>query len=171
MKWLKDFVFARNLKSKLAEQKHVKKESKNLSSFVGILADESSIDQVSKLNQIVKDWEKRGKKVELYTFLDVKELEEEIPFSFCRKNINWAGIPSGEVVERFRQTPYDILITINPEQRNFIQYMNASSIAKFKIGLYEDELPFNNLIVDCKNSNQVVRIFNEIQVTLEKLAV
>jgi hypothetical protein len=171
MKWLKDIVFSSNLKKRLQKIKNVKKENRNLSKFIGILVDENSIDSMSNLEKIIEEWRKKGKTVNAFSYVDEKELPEEKTDSFCKKEINWAGIPSGEKVEKFIDTPFDILITINPEQKKFLQYINASSIAKFKIGLDAEDLQYNNLIIDCKQSSKVQTAFKEIQITLDKLAI
>jgi hypothetical protein len=171
MKWLKDWLFSRNLNNRLKALKNVKKESKNLSSYIGILVDQSSIDSITSLEKVIKDWEGKGKKVEKFAYLDVKVLEEESSIFFCQKDINWVGIPASPEIENFIQTPFDILITINPTHRNFIHYINAVSVAKFKIGLEADDLEYNNLIIDCKEPGHVQTAFKDIQITLDKLAI
>lgn len=171
MKWLKDWLFSRNLQKRLKDLKNIKKESKNMSSYIGILVDESSIDSISSLDKVINDWKSKGKKVEKFSYLDVKELAEPSSVLFCQKDIKWSGIPNSEDVERFINIPFDILITINPTHRNFIHYINAVSVAKFKIGLEAEDLEYNNLIIDCKKPGHVQTAFKDIQITLDKLAI
>ncbi len=171
MNWFKEFVFANNLKARIQRNLKDKKEIKNLSKFIGILVDESAIDSIGSLEKEIAEWKKKGKKVEVFRFRDEKEIAEEISDTYCRKQINWAGIPKGEHIDRFIDTTFDILITINPDQKKSLQYINAVSKAKFKIGLEAEDLQYNNLIIDCKQSSQVKTSFKEIQLTLDKLAI
>lgn len=171
MKWLKDLLFNKNLKSRLNNTQLIKKDGKNESNYIGILVDEDAVDNPAALNKVIKEWEKKGKKVEKIAFLNVKELEEGSTDSFCLKQINWFEIPKGEVIEVFLNRSYDILITINPSQHKFINYMNAASLARFKIGLTAEELEYNNLIIDCEKPSHIQTIFRDIQITLDKLAI
>lgn len=170
MKWLKDWLFSRNLQARLRANE-VKKEAKNQSSYIGILVDELAIDSMSKLDKIISDWQGKGKKVEKLAYVDTKELPEESVNQFCNKDLNWFQAPKSELIDEFCKKNFDILITLNPEHRKFINYINAVSNAKFKIGLEEEDLPFNNLIIECKTPSKVQTAFQDIQITLDKLAI
>lgn len=171
MKWLKNIVFNSSLKTRLQKIQQVSKENKNLSKYIGILVDESSIDSSSTLEKVANEWKNKGKTVQIFSYIDEKELPEGTGNAFCKKDINWASIPKGEEVNKFIDTKYDILITMNPDKKKFIQYINAASVAKFKIGLEAEDLEYNHLIINCKQSNQVQTAFKQIQTTLDKLAV
>jgi len=79
-------------------------------------------------------------------------------------------MPKGPKVESFISKKYDVLITINPDQKQHLHFLNAASKAKFKIGLLPDNLNYYNLMIDCKQTNSVKTIFSDIQLTLDKLA-
>jgi len=171
MKWLKDLLYRNNLNSRLKAIQTMKKDIKNQSMYIGILVDEDAIDNAESLAKVIKEWEKKGKRVEKTAFLAVKELEEGVSDVFCLKDISWANVPRGEVVEAFLEKSFDILITINPSHRTCINYMNAVSKAKFKIGLEAEDLQYNNLIIDCEKPSHVQTVFRDIQITLDKLAI
>lgn len=174
MGWFKKRMFNYRLKKRIDNLGSAPATgSTNYSKHIGILFDESQIDSLSELHKYVQTWIKKGKQVETFSFVDIKEFPpEEIPTNqFCRKNLNWYNIPQGEHVQSFLDKSYDILITINPGKKDFLHFLNAGSKAKFKIGLLPDELEFYNLIVDCEQPEKIKNIFTDIQSTLDKLAI
>ena len=173
MGWIKDKLFNYRLKKRIESVGSTPTSgSTNKMQQIGILFDENQIDSLAELQKYVQAWIKKGKKVETFSFVDIKEFPpEEIPLNkFCKKNLNWYNIPHGETVQSFLDNPYDILITINPEKKDYLHFLNAGSKAKFKIGLLPDELELYNLIVDCEQPAKVKYIFSDIQSTLDKLA-
>lgn len=174
MSWLKKKMFAYQLKNVVVRKTSQKSQQvHNLTSHIGILFDESHIDSMKEMEAIIKKWQNSGKHVETFSFIDQKEFteEEDNPDNkICRKNINWYGMPKGEKVNTFSSKKFDILITINPEKKWHLHFLNAASMAKFKIGLLPDELEFYNLMIDCAKPDSIKKIFSDIQLTLDKLA-
>ncbi len=175
MNWLKNKLFSYQLKNIPVDKinNDQKAQIKNLTSYIGILYDDIHIDNLQEMSQIINRWTKSGKRIETFSFVDVKEFEEDSnpDNKICRKDINWYGLPKGEKVDRFTQKKFDILITINPNKTKHLHYLNAASKAKFKIGLLPDELEFYNLMIDCPKNDSIKKIFSDIQITLDKLAI
>jgi hypothetical protein len=121
----------------------------------------------------IKKWIKKGRSVETFSYVDVKEFNEnqDNPNQICNKDINWFHAPHGIKVKSFIAKPYDILITINPEKKKHLHFLNATSKARFKIGILPDYVEFYNLIIDCKNPSSITNIFTDIQTTLDKLTI
>ncbi|MCF0207563.1 MAG: hypothetical protein HUK15_09060, partial [Bacteroidales bacterium] len=77
-------------------------------------------------------------------FADSKELADfhiqPLEFSFfCRKDLNWYGLPTEEAVGEFADTNFDILLCMNLEEKNPLTYITARSKASFKVGLYSPQ--------------------------------
>ena len=174
MKWLKDKLFRYKLKAKLRSLPAAKKETQqNSVNFIGLLFDENHIPLGKELQYYIDRWTSNGKKVDVFSFVDVKEFDESVDDSkkFCRKNVNWFQVPHGDKIDGFLQKPFDILITLNPAKKQHLHFLNAASNARFKIGLLPDELEFYNLILDVEETASIKNIFSDIQETLDKLTI
>lgn len=174
MKWLKDRLFHYKLKSKLsALPEHSTDVMQNEVQSIGILFDESHIPDEKALQYYIDRWKGLGKKVEKFSYADVKEFPEDSDNEsrFCRKDINWYQVPQGAKIDAFLTKTFDILITLNPSKKPYLHYLNAASRASFKIGLLPDELEFYNLILDVQETDNVKKIFGDIQNTLDNLSI
>lgn len=175
MNWLKNKMFSYQLKNLPVDKKSNANQGqvKNLTSYIAVLFDEDQIDNPKEMSTILQKWSKSGKRIETFSFVDVKEFEEtDNPDNkICKKDINWYGMPKGEKVSAFANKRFDILITINPNKTKHLHYLNAASKAQFKIGLLPDELEFYNLMIDCDKTNSIKKVFSDIQITLDKLAI
>ncbi len=174
MKWLKDRLFNYKLKSRLSSLQADKKVvNQNKVKSIGMLFDDSQISNPKELQSYVDKWTKNGKSVETFSFVDIKDFEENIDDTgkFCRKDINWFQVPQGDKVDAFLNKPYNILITINPAKKQHLHFLNAVSSAKFKIGLLPDEVEFYDLVIDLEENANVKKIFSDIQETLDKLSI
>lgn len=174
MRWLKERLFKLKLNSRIQEQGERKIEQyQNSGNYICILFDESQIDSMSDLETYITSWMNKGKRVETFSFLDIKEFlpEDEFENKICRKDLNWYDVPNSQKANEFINKAFDILITINPLKKNHLHFLNAASKSKFKIGLLPDELDYYNLVLDCEKPENVQSIFTDIQSTLDKLAI
>lgn len=172
MGWLTDKLFNYRLKKALVANGTRKAVVvNNDASRVMILFDESQIDNHVELKKQIIEWRNSGKKVKTFSYADVKEFGEgeNQESRLCKKDINWFSVPIGEKVNSFIAEKYDILLTINPRAKKQLLYLNAASLAKFKIGLLPDNVKHYNLLIDCKQPESIKAIFADINITLDKL--
>jgi len=171
--WLINLLYNFSLRKRLNQKsKETATEKNNHSKHIGILFDESQLNQVESIEQYLQAWASKGKIIETFRFVDVKSFPplDDPSNRICRKDVTWYKVPKGNKVDTFLHKKFDLLITINPEKKKFMHYLNAASNAKFKIGLLPDELEFYNLIIDCEQANQVQSIFKNIELTINNLS-
>lgn len=172
MSWIKDKLYNQRLRKSITNITSITKEQfKNNGDQIAVLFEETTDFSAADVYKQVLSWRKLGKNIFLFSFLDEKELlEEENENRFFKSDLNWLSIPNGKKIDDFLQKSFDILITINPERKKHLHYLNAVSKARFKIGILPDEVEFYNLIIDCDKPDSVKVVFSDIQLTLDKLA-
>ena len=102
--WLKDKLFALKLRGILNSQNSTKEKNvNNKAQSIAILFDESQISSPAEVQQYVNRWNSKGKKVETFRYVDVKEFTEDNQSDdkFCRKDLNWYGLPNSEKINSF----------------------------------------------------------------------
>ncbi len=118
-------------------------------------------------------WRKKGKKVELLAFLDLKKVEEDLPFPyFSKREIDWLKRPQGPSVQHFLNTPIDILICLSAHPGPALQYLVAISPAPLKVGAYEeDKESYFDMMIDPGNKEDVNFFLKQVDFYLEKINV
>lgn len=141
------------LKSKLIERKlnHIRKDCEHVvracsissAKKIGILYEATEESQFNSVRNVLANLQKDVSYVKALGFSDTKELADfhlqPLDFSFfCRKDLNWYGIPSEEAVADFVNTDFDILLCLNLTDKNPLTYIMSVSKASFKVGLFSD---------------------------------
>lgn len=141
------------LKSKLIERKlnRIQKDGEryvracNVSSAkkIGILYEATEENQFNVVRNLLNELHNKVSYVKALGYSDTKELADfhlqPLDFSFfCRKDLNWYGLPSEEAVADFINTDFDILICLNLIDKNPLTYIMSESKAGFKVGLFSD---------------------------------
>lgn len=73
--------------------------------------------------------------VKSLAYIDNKLPLDNVDYAaYNKKNINWYGVPSGEKVESFIQSPADILVVLCPVMLPHYEYIIAHAQAQFIIG-------------------------------------
>jgi len=126
-------------------------------SKIAILVDITTID--SDRLQIISEFIKRLKKLDkaIFNLAYTNELvvPEHLPFKcFCKKDLNWALVPKGDVVEGFLAREYDILINLNLEKSKPLEFINKVCKAHLCVGYYQpDQTPLFDLMLHNPEKN------------------
>ena len=72
------------------------------------------------------------------------------------KELNWLGLPKAGYVEDFTKTEFDVLLNIALEQSLVLDYLTATSRARFKIGWSPDESNFFDLNIKIKKKQDAL---------------
>ena len=83
-------------------------------------------------------------------------------------DLNFWGLPSKQLIQHFIDIPFDILINFASDQNPVIDFICASSVAKFKVARYD-----NNKIYDLIISGRSLEdseYLNEIERTLNNFS-
>jgi hypothetical protein len=137
---LKEKMYQRQVKRLAGSKKHTSCNFRDAKS-IGIIFNAGN----EKERDIVLEYKKRlerdhRKKVRLLGFKDVKELTaQEIYPCFCNKDIGWNQAPKREDILDFIEEPFDLLLALHMEDCPPLEFIAATSAAKFRIGHYREE--------------------------------
>ena len=77
--------------------------------------------------------------------------------------MNWYKKPENYIIDNFIKKEYDILINLCDSSCIPIKYLVASSIARFKIGQYEDGYEIYDLMISLKKDKSLDKLMSEIK--------
>ena len=159
------WVFKRELKT----NKRVK-EVCNLKSAksIGILYDASSEEQIKIVRPFVSFFFNLKKDVKALGFVNSKELSychvPKLQYDFFyKKDLNWYYKPQNYIIDNFIKKEHDILINLTDSSVIPIKYLVASSIAHFKIGIYEENYEIYDLMISLTDDRSIQKLMDEIK--------
>ncbi|MAW30558.1 MAG: hypothetical protein CMD15_01435 [Flavobacteriales bacterium] len=178
MQFIEDFkqkvgkwVFLRELKN----NKRLKSVC-NLSNAksIGILYDATNESQINEIKPFIDYFFKLKKEIKALGFVNDKQ------FSFCHspklqydffniKDLNWYYKPQNYIIDNFIQKEYDILINLCDSSVIPIKYLVASSIARFKIGIFEENYQIYDFMISLNDDKSVVKLMSEIKHYIEMI--
>lgn len=100
-----------------------------------------------------------------------KQLHKTNDFSsttITKNDFTWYGTARNKTLEKFIQTPFDILIDLNFEPIFAIEYIVELSQANFKIGQLNQSLIYD-FMIDIKNEKNIDYLIQQISVYLPSL--
>lgn len=107
---------------------------------VGLLLEKVDPKDVETLNNFIYQLEEKGKKVTVFTYDNRKELPQlEVQYAvITRKDIAWNGKYKEQEVQKFIDTPFDYLISLDDTNSLPLRNIMAESKAKCRIGWYNE---------------------------------
>ena len=152
------WVFKRELKINKR-----RKEVCNLESAksIGILYDASSEEQINLVRPFVSFFFDLKKDVKALGFVNAKELSychvPKLQYDFFyKKDLNWYYKPQNYIIDNFIKKEHDILINLTDSSVIPIKYLVASSLAHFKIEIYD-------LMISLTDDRSQQKLMNEIK--------
>jgi hypothetical protein len=141
---------------------------------IGILF--NATDQVSFeiVKELVKNLSSRNNSIDVLGYVDSKQLIDHYLYRkgfdfFTRKQLNWYYKPETDVVNSFINKPFDLLINLSLDEPYPILYILASSIAKFKAGLYVEGQDYLDFMIDINKEKEAMEnLRHEIYFELNK---
>jgi hypothetical protein len=85
-----------------------------------------------------------------------------------KNDFTWYGTAKSETLEKFINTPFDILIDLSLEQTFPLEYIVRLSHASFKIGRLNQSLLYD-FMIDIKNEKNIDYLIQQISVYLPSL--
>ena len=82
---------------------------------------------------------------------------------FYQKDLNWFYKPQNYIIDNFVKRDYDILINLCDSSCIPIKYLVAKSIARFKIGMYEENFDIYDLVIELKKEKSIQKLMDEIK--------
>ena len=159
------WVFQRDLKTNMRA-----KEACNLkdAKSIGILYDATSEEQIKVIKPFVTYFFDLKKDVKALGFVNSKQLSychvPKLQYDFFyKKDLNWYYKPQNYIIDNFIKKEYDILINLCDSSVIPIKYLVASSIAHFKIGIYEENYEIYDLMLSLKDDKSMEKLMYEIK--------
>ncbi len=172
MQFIEDFkqkvgkwVFQRELKINKRSKAVCNLEDAN---SIGILYDATSEEQIKMVKPFVSYFFDLKKDVKALGFVNSKQLSfhhtPKLQYDFFyQKDLNWYYKPQNYIIDNFVKKEYDILINLCNSKTIPIKYLVASSIAHFKIGIYEKNYEIYDLMISLKDDKSMQKLMHEIK--------
>lgn len=170
--------FIENIKKKVGRwvfQRELKANSRTKSvsnlieaKSIGILYDATSEDQIKTIQPFVTYFFNLKKNVKALGFVNSNQLSychvPKLQYDFFyQKDLNWFYKPENYIIDNFIKKEYDILINLCDSSVIPIKYLVASSIARFKIGVYEEDYEIYDLMISLKEDKSIEKLMHEIK--------
>ena len=159
------WVFQRDLRTnkRLKEVSNLEKAKS-----IGILYNATNQEQIIKIEPFVKYFFELRKDVKALGYVNKKRLDNcHIPKLnydfFYQKDLNWYYKPQNYIIDNFIKKEYDILINLSDSSCIPIKYLVASSVARFKIGRFEEGYEIYDLMIKLENEKGKERLMEEIK--------
>ena len=122
--------------------------------FLLNLSEEKAI-AIEKVMAFAEKLRKKGKEVTLLGYTDALEAPTNLGFDcFCKKDLNWALVPKGPVVDAFLAKEYDVLINFYLYDCQALDFMTSAVGANFRVGYYiEERTEYYDLMVHNRNKD------------------
>ena len=135
---------------------------------IGILYDATNESQINQIQPFVSYFFDLKKDVKALGYVNSKKLSychtPKLQYDFFYlKDLNWYKKPENYIIDNFIKKEYDILINLCDSSCIPIKYLVASSIARFKIGQYEDGYEIYDLMISLKKDKSLDKLMSEIK--------
>lgn len=162
---LKYYFFNKSLKAEQNKLSKVPRQMVNLdlAETIGILFNATQAKDVMEVSQYALKLQEMGKRVAILGFQNTQDKELNDSRFFNNTNVNWIGIPASDRIEKFMNTPFDLLLTALTEECLPIEYISACSKAKFRVGTFnQNKTHYFDLMVDTNKNNSLTYLLNQI---------
>ena len=135
----------------------------NDATSIGILFNATNANDVITVSQFADKLKASNKEVSLLAYVNNNDKENNDPNFFNNTNINWYYIPSGEKINTFQKKKVDILITALTKENLPIEYLAATSKAKFRVGSFsKNKINFYELMINTNKNQQLDYLLEQI---------
>ncbi len=137
---------------------------------VGILFNATEQANRSQIIQFANHLKKGGKAVTIIGYLDNKQDASAFSFKAYNKNdIDWLGRPKKEILEKYAEKTFDILICIYQDECVAIDYIAALSKAHLRVGPNTEQTYCYDLIIDTSKNRSIQHFLKEVDFYLHKI--
>jgi len=135
---------------------------------IGILFDATDPGVQEQVLEYTDQLRRTGKKVSLLGAIDSKLEDGSLPFpSFSLKMLDWALRPHGRAVEQFLEEPFDLLVHLNTQAKNSLDYIAAQANAHLKVGPFLEEFSIYDLMIDHPSAS-IPEFIRDMEALLKK---
>jgi len=137
-------------------------------SWVGILFNGTTLESRDQVQAFAKQLKAKGKKVDLFCFIDSKEEQPDFGLAhFTKKDLNWLGKNQAIQAQEFCEKQFDLLIGCEDELP--LNDLAAQSKSKLRVGPITEKEYCYDLMVARKPTVTLATYLNQIEQLLNKL--
>ena len=130
---------------------------------IGILFDASSADDIITVSKYAESLSRLGKDVTILAYQDNKLKENNDARFFNNLSINWFYVPKSKKIDDFHQRKFDILICALIDECLPLEYIVATSDAKFRVGAFSDaKTNYYELMINTKQNQSLKYLLEQI---------
>jgi len=141
--YIRTALFKNALNRLLAEPQRLRKtHTLESARTIGLLFDATSDKPRQEILDFVKNLEKKGKKVQMLGFFNLKQspvATPDFPFFFKKETGWWTGRPKSEKADDFAKEKFEILLALNPDDLPALTWLAVQSQAAMKIGFATEQ--------------------------------
>lgn len=129
-----------------------------------------------EISQIVKDLEKEGKEVLLWTTQSKKDKTvisaggSDKLHVITSKDLSWHKQISPSVIEKFKALSYDTLLDLTTDTNSTLLYLLANNQSEFCIGIKELDHKVFDFILLKENDKNLIETYNQIKFYLGNIS-
>lgn len=113
---------------------------------------------------------RKGKNITVLAYVDEPKLPEGLGFdAFSKKELNWAQVPKGIVVEQFLNKEYDILLSLYEDCPQGLEFLSEATAAVLKAGIYKGENAFQADLMVHNKKNDFSKALSQLDEALNKI--
>ncbi|MBN2347191.1 MAG: hypothetical protein JXJ22_00035 [Bacteroidales bacterium] len=129
---------------------------------IGILYNATHPVSFELVKDMAKKFAEKKIKIAALGYVDSKEVIDHYlyrpGFTFVsKKDLNWYFLPVSDNVDEFINTPFDILINLSLDYSYPLQYINATSVASYKVGRYNTNDEYLDLMIDIEKERVKIK--------------
>jgi hypothetical protein len=167
----KKYSYNKHLKNILADSKSIHHQKINLNECksVGILFDATEEYSFTSVEHFADRLKKND--VEFLGFINQQKKKinaENIPFSFFSANdVAWNYVPQSELVDKFMNRQFDLLLNLTVDQNYTLEYIMAGCRACFRVGAFHDNKNFcYDFMLNLKPTDKLPELIKQIETYL-----
>ena len=161
---IKNFFFNKALANTISATPAVTREMVNLKTakHIGILYKATLTDEMI-ISQFAEKLKAEGKEVHILGFKDEKNKEDIGLKVFTKNSVNWLGVPNDARIDGFQKINLDILICAFKDECLPLEYIAATSKAKFRVGAFsQGKTNYYELMINVGDKSQLLYLLQQI---------
>ncbi len=168
MKWFKNikrFLFLKKLRSDVNSLTKSPREMLNIGQAkkIGILLDAKYEEDIITVSKYAESLSQKNKEVSILSFQNNKEKKDNDSRFLNKLDVNWFDIPSQEKIDDFQQQNLDILIAAFVNECLPLEYVLATSNARFRVGAFNDsKSDYFELMINTKKDASLKYLLQQI---------
>lgn len=169
MSWLrkfKRFLYRKKLRFDAKAVAHAERKMLNIKDArkIGILFNATRTEDIVSVTTFAEKLRHSGKQINILGFEQTKKKERTDSRFINNLDINWFNIPQSDKISEFHKRGFDILICASVNECLPLEYIAATSNAKFRVGTFNDETSdYFELMINTNQNQNLNYLLNQIE--------